>query len=120
MRRLDSQEMGLIAHELNLTAAGLHALALTSSRSVESLNRRLEHAGICVDQLAARHGDVLRDLRRVCSQCTFKARCARDIMRERRATPSKYCPNEQTLRALGCGMSLRPSAQLFAFPASRD
>jgi len=116
MQCLDSQEIGLIARELNLTVAELNALAFASSRSVGSLNKRLEHAGICVDKLAALHGDVLRDLRRVCGLCPFKPRCARDVGGEQRPTPSKYCPNEQTLRALSCEVSQRPSAGIFALP----
>jgi uncharacterized protein DUF6455 len=100
MRRLDLQEVEAIARELQLSSIELTTLALSPSRSVESLNRRLSHAGFSENELAASHGDILRDLRRVCSQCASKARCARDLKRERRAAPAKYCPNEQTLRAL--------------------
>lgn len=76
------------------------ALGFQSSRPLWSLARRLSHAGLSEDTLAASHGDVLRDLRRVCSQCESRARCARDLKHERRATPAKYCPNERALRAL--------------------
>jgi hypothetical protein len=119
MQGLDSKEIGVIAHELNLTVAELATLACASSRSVELLDKRLAHAGLSADELAASHGDVVRDLRRVCSQCAFKARCARDIGRERRATPAKYCPNEQTLRALSYDVNQAPSAKIFAFPTGR-
>jgi hypothetical protein len=103
VHRLDAPEMEAVARELNLSAAELGALALARSGSPQSLSRRLSHAGLSESALAASHGDVLRDLRRVCAQCRVKSRCARDLARERRATPSKYCPNEQTLRALGRG-----------------
>jgi hypothetical protein len=119
MQRLDSQEVEAIARELNLSAAELGALAFTSSGSLQSLNTRLAHAGLSEEALAASDGDVLRDLRRVCSVCPAKARCARDLARERRATPSKYCPNEQTLRALEYEAHQRPSAQIRSFPAAR-
>jgi hypothetical protein len=118
MQRLDSQEVEAIARELNLTAAELGALASASS-SLQSLNTRLAHAGLSEEALAASHGDVLRDLRRVCSLCPARARCARDIARERRATPSKYCPNEQTLRALEYEAYQRPSTQVLSFPTAR-
>lgn len=119
MQGLDSQELGLIAHELNLTVAELNTLAGAPSRSVELLDKRLAHAGLSADELAASCGDVVRDLRRVCAQCDFKSRCARDLGRERRATPSKYCPNEQTLRALSYEASREPLAKILAFPVGR-
>jgi len=119
MQRLDSQEIEAIARELNLSAAELGALAFTNSGSLNSLDTRLVHAGFSQETLAASHGDVLRDLRRVCGQCPSKARCARDLARERQATPSKYCPNEQTLRALEYEAHQRTSAQVLSFPAAR-
>ena len=119
MQRLDRQEFKAIAHELNLSRAELAALAFTPSSTIESLSKRLAHAGLSENELAASHGDVLRDLRRVCSQCPYKARCARDLRHERRATPAKYCPNEQTLRALACEARRTPS-QVLPFPPLRD
>lgn len=98
--RLDQRDIEVIARELNLSKTELAALILKPSGSLQSLSRRLSHAGLAEDDLEASHGDVLRDLRRVCSQCSSRARCARDLEREREATPAKYCPNEQTLRAL--------------------
>lgn len=115
LQRLDAEEVAAIACELNLSSAELRALAFTSSRSVESLNKRLAHAGLSEDDLAASHGDVLRDLRRVCGQCSSKARCARDLSRERRAAPAKYCPNEQTLRSLADAAS-RSASHILTFP----
>jgi len=100
LQRLDCHEMEAIARELNLSKAELCALTFAPSGSLQSLSTRLSHAGLSEDKLAAVHADVLRDMRRVCSQCQSKARCARDLRHERRATPAKYCPNEQTLRAL--------------------
>lgn len=100
LQRLDQRDMEVIARELNLSTTELAALILKPSGSLQSLTRRLSHAGLAEDDLEASHGDVLRDLRRVCSQCASKARCARDLNHARQATPAKYCPNEQTLRAL--------------------
>lgn len=100
LQRLDQREIEVIARELNLSKAELAALILKPSGSLRSLSRRLSHAGLAEDHLEASHGDVLRDLRRVCSQCASTARCARDLNHARQATPAKYCPNEQTLRAL--------------------
>ena len=119
MQRLDSEETEAIARDLHLSKAELGALALQPLASLLSLDRRLSHAGLSEEALAASHGEVLRDLRRVCSQCLSKARCSRDLKHERRATPAKYCPNEQTLRALAD--EVRPSSsQILPFPVARN
>jgi hypothetical protein len=116
IRCLESREGDVIAHELNLSKAELLALASTSSELVRSLSRRLSHAGLSEQELALSHGEVLRDLRRVCSQCADHPRCKRDLKHERRAAPAKYCPNEQTLRALAREKH-QHSARILPFPA---
>lgn len=118
-QRLDSREMEAIARELNLSRAELSALTFQPSGSIQSLSKRLSHAGLSEDQLAAAHADVLRDMRRVCSECQSKARCARDLKHERRATPAKYCPNEQTLRALTDEVR-QGASRILPFPAARN
>lgn len=119
LQRLDQREIEVIARELNLSKAELAALILKPSGSLQSLSRRLSHAGLAEDDLEASHGDVLRDLRRVCSQCSSKARCARDLNHARQATPAKYCPNEQTLRALAEAVQ-RCAPAVLPGPASRN
>ena len=104
-RRLDSQEIDTVARDLNISPAELVRLMSTSSDSQQQLNKRLAYAGLSEESLAGCHPDELRDLRRVCSQCTTKARCARDLRHKRIATPSKYCPNELTLQLLVRGSS---------------
>jgi hypothetical protein len=102
-----------------LSKEELSALTFQPSGSIRSLSKRLHHAGLSEDELAAAHGDVLRDMRRVCSQCRSKARCTRDLKHERRATPAKYCPNEQTLRALADEVH-QDASRILAFPAGRN
>jgi hypothetical protein len=119
LQRLDSREIEAIARELNLSKEELSALTFQPSGSIQSLSKRLCHAGLSEDELAGAHGDVLRDMRRVCSQCQSKTRCARDLKHERRATPAKYCPNEQTLRALADEVH-QDASRILAFPAGRN
>lgn len=116
-QRLDSREMEAIARELNLSKAELCALAFQPLGTLRSLSMRLSHAGLSEDQLAVTQGDILRDMRRVCSQCQSKARCARDLKHEKRVSPAEYCPNEQTLRALTDGVQ-RHAAQILPCPVS--
>jgi hypothetical protein len=97
---LDPQELETVARDLNVSSVELVTLMFTSSESLDSLNKRLAHEGLSSKLLAASHSAELRDLRRVCSQCSSQARCARDLRHKRMAAPSKYCPNEPTLRAL--------------------
>lgn len=117
LQRLDSREIEAIARELNLSKAEFVALTLRPSGSLQSVSRRLSHPGLAERDLEASHGDVLRDLRRVCSQCSSTARCARDLEHERHAKPAKYCPNEQTLRALSDEVHQGVS-QILPFPAT--
>jgi len=100
IRRLDPQDIEAIAYDLNISPAELVTLMSTSSDSLEQLRERLTFAGLSEESLAALHPDELRDLRRVCSQCTTKARCARDLRHQRLPAPSEYCPNELTLQLL--------------------
>ncbi len=118
--RLDSREFAAVACDLNMSSAELAALMSTPSGSLNSLNKRLAYAGLPEAALAASHPDELRDLRRVCSQCVEKRRCARDIRHKRMATPSKYCPNESTLRMLAREARQARSAQVLVFPAKRS
>jgi hypothetical protein len=120
MSRLDAQQTGGIARDLNLSVSDFHAFAMMPSDSPDSLGERLEHIGWSERALAASQADVLRDLQRVCGLCSVKARCVDDLRRERRASPAKYCPNEQTLRALGSSAGTPRLAQILTLHSSRD
>jgi hypothetical protein len=117
VNRLDSQQIEAVARDLNISSAELAALMFAPSGSLDQLNKRLAYAGLSEAALAASHPEELRDLRRVCSQCAEKGRCARDIRHKRMATPSKYCPNEMTLRMLVREACQRRSGRVLAFPA---
>ncbi|MDE1934755.1 hypothetical protein [Bradyrhizobium sp.] len=115
-RQLDPQEIEEVARDLNISPTELVSLMFAPSESLESLGKRLAYEQLSEEALAVSHADELRDLRRVCSQCSEKTRCARDIRRKRMATPSKYCPNEPTLRLLALEALQEHSAQVLAIP----
>jgi hypothetical protein len=119
VRRLDSQDIEAIAYDLNISPAELVTLMSTSD-SMEQLRERLAYAGLPEESLAASYPDELRDLRRVCSQCSSKARCARDLRHKRIATPSKYCPNELTMQSLVREACQERSAEVTRIPARRS
>ncbi len=104
-----------VAREMEISKAEFDALLRSAADAPLSLTLRLSHAGLSEDELAANRGDVLRDLRRVCGRCLSRSRCARDLKRERRATPSKYCPNEQTLQALAAE-ARQSASRILPFP----
>jgi len=117
MRRLDGPEVDAIARDLNLSAFELHALASSAPTSLEPLKLRLACAGTSESELAVTDRAVLRDLQRVCSQCSVQTRCTDDLERGSGAGPAKYCPNEQTLRALA--REVRPWARAVSCPDAR-
>jgi hypothetical protein len=98
---LSSQEIDGIARDLHVSTSDLLSLTGQSPGSAVLLDRRLVQSGLSKDDLAARWGDVLRDLERVCGGCGTKDRCAADLDAARQVEdPPEYCPNELTLRAL--------------------
>ena len=117
IRRLDPREVEEVARDLNISPAELVTLMLTPADSLEQLNKRLAYEGLSDEALAVSDADVLRDLRRVCTQCSSKTRCARDLRHKRMATPSRYCPNELTLRLLADEARNQHAAQVPSLPA---
>lgn len=114
--QLDREEIDLVARDLNISPDELVTLMYASADSLEQLDKRLAYAGLSEQALAASHPDELRDLRRVCSQCSAKGRCVRDIRHKRMANPSKYCPNELTLRLLAREARNGRTARVVDFP----
>ena len=118
LRKIDTREIEVVARELNLSPAELVSLMFTPPDTLESLDKRLTYAGLSPEELLTSNPAELRDLRRICSQCRSKVRCARDLRHKRMATPSQYCPNEPTLRALALEAHRARSAQIVALPAN--
>lgn len=119
LNRIDPREIEIVAHDLNLSSAELVALMFRPPESLVSLDARLAYEGLSAESLAASHPAELRDLRQVCSRCSSRARCARDIRHKRMATPSKYCPNEPLLRSLAHAQQVHRerTPRVLAFPA---
>lgn len=117
--RLDAAQVEALARDLNLSASEFNSLAIAAPTSLESLRRRLALAGLSEEALAISDCAVLRDLQRVCSQCTSKLRCAADLKRGQ-VIPPKYCPNEETLHTLGLEATKPPPGRILASQAIRD
>lgn len=98
---MSPQEIDCMARDLRVSTPELLSLAEESADSAALLDRRLAQSGLSKDVLAARRGDVLRDLERVCTLCGAKQRCAADLdCCDHVEQQPEYCPNELTLQAL--------------------
>jgi hypothetical protein len=98
---LDAKEFEQIARDLNLSVSELHALSRTDDSSADRLNQRLAECGLSANELRNRHPEVLRDLQRVCGNCTSTRRCANEFEQgASQANRNDYCPNTHTLQAL--------------------
>jgi hypothetical protein len=68
----------------------------------QELPRLLRTLDLQPGEVRQRHPDVVRDMQAVCSTCAVARRCRRDLARHvSRATFETYCPNAQTIAALG-------------------
>lgn len=98
---LDDKEFEQIARDLNLSVFELHALSRKDDSSADLLNERLAECGLSPNELRDRHPEVLRDLQRVCGNCTSTRRCANEFKQgASQANRNDYCPNTHTLQAL--------------------
>ena len=99
LQALDNAELERIVRDAGLTFSDLVGLAKQSGDAAALLYRRLEEAGIDFKSIDP---DVLRDMQRCCSICDSKAQCAHELEdKPKVAGWPEYCPNRQTIDALG-------------------
>jgi transcriptional regulator with XRE-family HTH domain len=102
MRDMDAANFGQIASELRMSSADLEALVRQGPHSAEELPKMLAALGIDQDDLARTEPLVLRDMERVCSLCTHKRQCDRDLIAGTAAAHyEEYCGNAGTIDGLG-------------------
>jgi hypothetical protein len=94
----DSYDRARIAGDMGLPVNELHQLSSYRADSAEALTSRMAALHI---QPKAVDGWVMRDLERLCTTCTCKSRCKKDLLREPNDPVWKdYCPNVGTLQSL--------------------
>ena len=102
MREMDAANFGQIANELRMSSADLEALVRQGPHSADELPKMLAALGIDQHDLARTEPLVLRDMERVCSLCTHKRQCDRDLAAGTAATHyEEYCGNAGTIDGLG-------------------
>jgi hypothetical protein len=101
LQDIDRGEFEQIARDLNLSTSELYVLSSKAGLTGDLLKRRLVEFKLSTELVRKRHPEVLRDLQRVCGNCTSTRRCASEFEQTiGQGERSDYCPNTQTLRAL--------------------
>ena len=102
MREIDAANFSQIASDLRISSADLEALVQHGPHAADELPKMLAALGIDQDDLARTEPLVLRDMERVCSLCTRKRQCDRDLIAGTAAAHYQdYCGNAVTIDGLG-------------------
>jgi transcriptional regulator with XRE-family HTH domain len=97
----DPGELERIAHEFGVTPADLHMLVRQGALSADELPKMLEVLGIDEAAISRARPALLRDMERVCSFCTHKRQCSRELAAG--TAPSnyvEYCGNADAIDEL--------------------
>jgi hypothetical protein len=94
-------EVERIAKDVGMSAAELRRLVRRGPEAANLLLCRMAALDLDRDEVSRTEHRSFQDLRRVCSLCESRKRCARDLARDS-ANPGwqDYCPNAATLMAL--------------------
>jgi len=95
---LSASDIACIGRDLGISAAELRVLASRNKGAADLLIRRMETLRLEPSRVDP---SVMRDLQRCCSNCDSKQLCVHELEdKPKGATWPKYCPNEQTIKAL--------------------
>jgi hypothetical protein len=97
----DSYEIERIAKDVGLTTMELSRLAQFGPNAARLLLDRMAAQNLDVETISKIDPSTMRDLQRLCSICSTKKRCQRDL-RYNRADPvwQQYCLNSGTIAVL--------------------
>ena len=99
LQALGHNELERMVQDAGVTFSDLLLLTRQNGDSASLLYRRLENAGIDFRKLDQA---VMRDMQRCCTLCESKSQCAHELEDHPKAANwPDYCPNRQTLEALG-------------------
>jgi hypothetical protein len=101
IRQLDRSDFDRIANDLRIAPDDLEQLVRYGRHAADKLPKLLEHLGINAERLGQVQPLLLRDMERVCSLCSHKAQCDRDLADGTAAEKYHgYCGNASTLESL--------------------
>ena len=99
LQALGHNELERMVQDAGVTFGDLLALAKQSGDLASLLYRRLEQAGVDFKTIDT---GVLRDMQRCCTLCESKTECQHELEDQpKQANWPTYCPNRQTIEALG-------------------
>jgi hypothetical protein len=102
MREMDAANFNQIAGELRMSSDDLEALVRQGPHAADELPKMLTALGVNQQDLERSQPHVLRDMERVCSLCSHKRQCDRDLAAGTAAEHyEEYCGNTDTIRGLG-------------------
>jgi hypothetical protein len=91
--------MRRLVEDTGVSFADLVNLAKTEGDAAELLYRRMRSIGLYPKSVDA---VIMRDMQRSCSLCASKELCAHELEdKPKQANWPLYCPNKDTLEALG-------------------
>ena len=98
---IGDREVEQIAKDVGVSSAELYSLAWSDANGADLLRTRMTALDLDCQEVARLVPEALHDLQRVCTLCSHRKRCARDLARAA-SDPSwkDYCPNVSTLVAL--------------------
>ena len=98
---LAEPELSRVARDIGLNAPQMRTLAGRCPDSADLLSRRLAELQLDERAIASSEPAVLRDLQRVCGQCSEDRLCARELKQDQESGHwREYCPNVATLDAM--------------------
>ncbi|MBK3661813.1 hypothetical protein JJE66_11195 [Bradyrhizobium diazoefficiens] len=101
LRQLDRSDFDRIANDLRIAPDDLEELVRHGKHSADELPKMLEQLGISTERLGQAQPLLLRDMERVCSLCSHKAQCDRDLAHGTAVENYHgYCGNASTLESL--------------------
>lgn len=98
---IGDREVEQIAKDIGLSPGELYSLTRSDAKGAELLAHRMGALDLDCQEVARLVPETLHDLQRLCTFCSHRKRCARDLA----CTPQDsrwkdYCPNVATLLAL--------------------
>lgn len=101
LQGFDSGEFSRVAHELGVSTGDLQELVRQGPHAADELPKMLTALGIDSEAILRVQPLVYHDMERVCSACTHKGRCDRDLAAGTSAQHyEEYCINAPTIDAL--------------------
>ena len=99
--RIGDAELSRIARDVGVSMAELGEMTQLGPDAADLLPRRMQAIDLDFEAVGRDKPNALRDMQRLCAQCSRKGRCEHDL-RADPAGPSwqSYCANSTTLRAL--------------------